>query len=274
MLGMEWHVTCGSQELDRVLCKELCGSGWPIGKGDDHVTQHHVVFLLDVDNTLLDADRVTVDLGRYLEKSIGHARQGRYWNLFMQLRAELGYADYLGALQRYRVEYPYDHDFLLVARYLLGYPFEDRLFPNALKVIRHLQQIGRVVLVSDGDAVFQPRKIERAGLFDAVCGHVRIYVHKERELGDIQAQYPADHYVLGDDKPRILSAVKSAWGTRVTTVFSRQGHYAFTADSWSQDPTADVSLERITDLLNYNLQDFLSAAQGTVSDLKPANTMS
>lgn len=247
---------------------------WTIGKGDDHVTQHHIAFLLDVDNTLLDTDQVTVDLGSYLEKSIGHARQGRYWNHFMQLRAELGYADYLGALQRYRVEYPHDHDFFLISRYLLGYPFEDRLFPHTLKVIRHIQQIGRVVLVSDGDAVFQPRKIERAGLFDAVCGHVRIYIHKERELGDIQAQYPADHYVLVDDKPRILSAVKNAWGTRVTTVFSRQGHYAITANSRSQGPTADMSLERITDLLNYNLQDFLSAAQGTASALKPANTIS
>ncbi|MCS6316329.1 MAG: HAD family hydrolase, partial [Nitrospira sp.] len=187
---------------------------------------HEVVFLVDVDNTLLDADRVTSDLGRYLEQTLGHNQQQRYWSLFKQLRDELGYADYLGALQRYRREYQHDAHILMVSQFLLNYPFSKCLFPDALAVVTHLKQRGPVVLVSDGDAVFQPHKIARAGLFDAVDGQVLIYVHKEEELDDIEARYPAEQYVLIDDKLRILSAVKHLWGPRVTTIFSQQGHYA------------------------------------------------
>jgi hypothetical protein len=218
-----------------------------------------VVFLLDVDNTLLDADRVAVDLGRYLEKEIGHGRQQRYWNLFKQLRDELGYADYLGALQRYRIEYSNDPHVLMVSRFLLNYPFSNCLFPNALTVVDHVKQRGQVVLVSDGDAVFQPHKIERAGLFDAVDGHVLIYVHKEQELDDIEERYPAEHYVLIDDKLRILSAAKNAWGPRVTTVFSQQGHYAQGSNVRNAYPAADVTLERISDLLQYDLDGLFAA---------------
>ena len=220
---------------------------------------HEVVFLLDVDNTLLDADRVTVDLGRYLEKEVGHDRQQRYWNFFKQLRDELGYADYLGALQRYRIEYSHDPHVLTVSRFLLNYPFSNCLFPSALTVVDHIKQRGPVVLVSDGDAVFQPHKIERAGLFDAVDGHVLIYVHKEQELDDIEARYPAEHYVLIDDKLRILSAAKHVWGPRVTTVFSQQGHYAQALNVRNAYPAADVSLERISDLLQYDLDSLFAA---------------
>lgn len=219
---------------------------------------HEVVFLIDVDNTLLDADRVTVDLGRYLENAVGHDRQQRYWNLFKQLRDELGYADYFGALQRYRIEYSHDPHALMVSRFLLHYPFSNRLFPHALDAVEHMKQRGPVVLVSDGDAVFQPHKIERAGLLDAVDGRVLIYVHKEQELDDIEERYPAEHYVLVDDKLRILSAVKNVWGARVTTVFSQQGHYAQAAKR-SLYPAADVTLERISDLLQYDLDDLLAA---------------
>ncbi|MCW5799993.1 MAG: Hydrolase [Nitrospira sp.] len=218
------------------------------------MTNHDVVFLLDVDNTLLDADQVTTDLGRYLDETMGHARQQRYWNLFKQLRDELGYADYLGALQRYRIEYSHDPHILMVSHFLLNYPFSSRLFPDALAVVNHMKQRGSVVLVSDGDAVFQPHKIERAGLFDAVDGQVLIYMHKEQELDDIEARYPAEHYVLVDDKLRILSAVKNLWGPRVTTVFSQQGHYAQSLHVREAYPAADTSFERISDLLQCDLE--------------------
>ncbi len=229
---------------------------------------HDVVFLIDVDNTLLDADRVTVDLGRYLEKAIGRDRQQRYWSLFKQLRDELGYADYLGALQRYRIEYVHDPHILMVSHFLLNYPFLNRLFPNALNVVEHMKQRGPVVLVSDGDAVFQPHKIERAGLFDAVDGQVLIYVHKEQELDDIEERYPAEHYVLVDDKLRILSAAKNVWGPRVTTVFLQQGHYAQASNVRSMYPAADVTLERISDLLQYDLDGLFSAQPVASSGLR------
>lgn len=229
---------------------------------------HDVVFLIDVDNTLLDADQVTLDLGRYLEETIGHNRQQRYWNLFKQLRDELGYADYLGALQRYRIEFSHDPHILMVSQFLLNYPFSNRLFQNALDVVNHMKQRGPVVLVSDGDAVFQPYKIERAGLFDAVNGQVLIYVHKEQELDDIEARYPAEHYVLVDDKLRILSAAKNVWGPRVTTVFSQQGHYAQPSNVRSLYPAADVTLQRISDLLQYDLDGRFSARPVASSGLR------
>ena len=229
------------------------------------MTDHDVVFLVDVDNTLLDTDRVTVDLRCYLEREVGHDRQQRYWSLFKQLRDELGYADYLGAMQRYRIEYPHDLHILMVSRFLLNYPFADCLFPGALDVVNHMKRRGHVVLLSDGDAVFQPYKIERTGLFDAVDGHVLIYVHKEQELDDIEERYPAGHYVLVDDKPRILSAVKRAWGPRVTTVFSRQGHYARAWNARSAYPTPDGAITCISDLLHDELDGFVSTAPAVTS---------
>jgi FMN phosphatase YigB (HAD superfamily) len=226
---------------------------------------HDVVFLVDVDNTLLDTDRVNVDLRCFLEREIGHDGQQRYWSLFKQLRDELGYADYLGALQRYRSEYPHDLHSLVVSRFLLNYPFGDCLFPGALDVVKHLKRRGEVVLLSDGDAVFQPYKIERAGLLDAVNGHVLIYVHKEQELEDIEERYPAEHYVLIDDKPRILSAVKNAWGSRVTTVFLQQGHYARIWNQRGGCPAPDGSLECISDLLRHYLDGLLTASPAATS---------
>ena len=223
------------------------------GRGD-------VVFLLDVDNTLLDNDHVTEDLRRHLEKEVGRERASRYWSLFEQLRSELGYADYLGALQRYRSEYPRDPRVLTVSRFLIDYPFANRLFPNSLDVVERARQWGKAVIFSDGDAVFQPRKIDRSGLFEAVGGEVLIYVHKEGELEDVEARHPADHYVLVDDKIRILSAVKGAWGPRVTTVFPRQGHYAHDPAALARYPPADVSIEHIGDLLGHDLPALLAAA--------------
>lgn len=219
-----------------------------------------VIFLFDVDNTLLDNDRVAADLKHHLEKEVGHERQQRYWTVFEELRAELGYADYLGALQRYRIEYPRDPHLLTVSSFLINYPFANRLFPNSLDTVDHVKQFGQAVILSDGDVVFQPLKIQRSGLFEAVDGHVLIYVHKEFELDDVVARYPARHYVLIDDKLRILAAVKRAWGSQVTTVFPRQGHYAADPKILNSYPPADITISRIGELVEYDLQALLDAA--------------
>ena len=218
------------------------------------------VFLFDVDNTLLDNDRIIGDLRRFLEKELGHARTQQYFSIFEQLRAELGYADYLGALQRYRLEHPREPHVLVVSRFLLEYPFANRLFPNSLDVVDHVKQWGRAAILSDGDVVFQPNKVHRSGLFEAVEGNVLIYVHKENDLADVEERYPADHYVMVDDKIRILTAMKASWGPRLTTVFARQGHYAHDPEVLARCPAADLSIERIGDLLQYDLQALLSAS--------------
>ncbi|MFL6257213.1 MAG: HAD family hydrolase [Pyrinomonadaceae bacterium] len=227
------------------------------------MSQHGVVFLFDVDNTLLDNDRVTGDLRRYLEREVGRERGQRYWEIFEELRTELGYADYLGALQRYRVECPYDSHLLTVSTYLVNYPFANRLYPNSLDAIEHCKQWGPVVILSDGDVVFQPRKVERSGLFEAVEGNILIYIHKELELADVERRYPAEHYVMVDDKLRILAAMKQAWGPRLTTVFPRQGHYALNPVETAKYTPADVSIGRIGDLLEYDLTTLREAAPGS-----------
>ena len=214
-------------------------------------------FLFDVDNTLLDNDRVIADLQRHLEREVGAECAQHYWSIFEQLRTELGYADYLGALQRYRGKYPHDPGIFTVSRFLLEYPFADRLFPRALEVIEHVRQWGPPALLSDGDVVFQPRKVDRSGLFDAVAGRVLIYLHKEKELAHVAERCPAEHYVLVEDKLRLLTAVKKSWGSRVTTVFVRQGHYALDPKNLADYPAADISLERIGDLLQYDLAQLL-----------------
>jgi len=220
-------------------------------------SQPNLAFLFDVDNTLLDNDRVIDDLQNHLEQEVGAARAKCYWTLFEQLRAELGYADYLGALQRYRGEYPHDPSILTVSHFLLNYPFADRLFPRALEVIEHVKQWGPAALLTDGDVVFQLWKVERSGLFDAVDGQVFIYLHKEQELADVAERCPAEHYVLVEDKLRLLTAIKKIWGRRVTTVFVRQGHYALDPKNLADYPAADISLDRIGDLLQVDLAQLL-----------------
>jgi FMN phosphatase YigB (HAD superfamily) len=209
------------------------------------------VFLFDVDNTLLDNDRVILDLRNHLDREVGPDKARSYWEIFEKLRGELGYADYLGALQRFRAEYPRDLRLLTVSRFLINYPFANRLFPGSLDAVQHVATWGRTVILSDGDVVFQPRKVERSGLAEVFGNRVLIYVHKERELGDVAERYPADHYILVDDKVRILAAVKRAWGDRVTTIFVRQGHYATDAAELAKYPPADISLDRIGDLVNW-----------------------
>lgn len=217
------------------------------------------VFLFDVDNTLIDNDRVTADLRRFLMREVGAGRAQQYFEIFEHLRAQLGYSDYLGALQQYRLAHPRDPHLLAVSSFLVNYPFANRLFPESLDALDHAAAMGQTVILSDGDVVFQPRKIERAGLFDAVDKRVLIYVHKEHELDDVERRFPADHYVLVDDKIRILTAVKEIWGKRLTSVWAKQGHYAHAAEV-ANYPKPDITLNRIGELRNYDLRHLLGAA--------------
>jgi len=217
------------------------------------------VTLFDVDNTLLDNDRVVADLMRHMNQELGHDRQQDYWNIFEALRTELGYADYLGALQRYRAKHPRDTHILTVSQFLVNYPFANRLFPESLDVVDRARAAGPAVIVSDGDVVFQPRKIERSGLFEAVDRNILIYVHKEQELEDVERRYPSAHYVMVDDKLWLLHAMKAYWGGRVTTVWPRQGHYVTDARVNSLPPP-DVTLARIGELLAWTPERLQQAA--------------
>ena len=220
---------------------------------EDRGSVDDVVFLLDCDNTLLDNDRVVRDLNAHLEAEFGPDNRDRYWKIFEELRAELGYTDYLGALQRYRLGAMNDPRLLGMSSFLVDYPFAERLYPGALAVLAHLRRRGPTVILSDGDVVFQPRKVQRSGLWDAVEGRVLIYIHKERMMDEVERRYPARHYVMVDDKLRILSAMKEILRDRVTTVFPRQGHYAIDPRELSKYPPADLAIERIGDLLDRDL---------------------
>jgi FMN phosphatase YigB (HAD superfamily) len=210
-----------------------------------------VVFLFDVDNTLLDNDHVQRDLGQHLTSNYGQQARDRYWALFEDLRGTLGYADYLGALQRYRLEELHNPQVLRIANWLVDYPFADRLYPHALDVVHHIGAWGPTVILSDGDAAFQPRKVERSGLWQAFADNVLIYVHKEQALDDVERLYPARRYVMIDDKLRILEAMKEQWGDRLTTVFPRQGHYAFDPEELRKRRPADIAVDAIGDLLAF-----------------------
>jgi FMN phosphatase YigB (HAD superfamily) len=203
------------------------------------------VFLFDVDNTLLNNDAVQKDLGDHLEREFGRAKRDRYWAIFEQLRGELGYADYLGALQRYRLENLDDPHLLRMSHFLIDYPFPQRLYPDALAALEYCRRIGPTVILSDGDVVFQPHKILRSGIWDAVEGRVLIYLHKEKMLESVAHRYPARHYVMVDDKVRILAAMKQAWGAKLTTIFPRQGHYALDAAEVAKYPAPDITLETV-----------------------------
>jgi FMN phosphatase YigB (HAD superfamily) len=218
-----------------------------------HVADSRIVLLFDVDNTLLDNDAVQADLSEYLGRRFGRACRDRYWALFEELRRELGYADYLGALQRYRLENLDDPQLLEVSAFLVDYPFAERLYPGARAALARCSRLGRTVILSDGDVVFQPRKVQRSGLWDAVAGRVLIYLHKEQMLDAIERRFPAAHYVMIDDKLRILTAMKRIWGERLTTIFPRQGHYALDPRELAAWPPADLSIDRIGELADCEL---------------------
>jgi FMN phosphatase YigB (HAD superfamily) len=219
---------------------------------------NQIVFLVDVDNTLLDNDHIQNDIRAHLDREFGVGCRDRYWTILEDLFTELGYRDYLGALQRYRVEHPQDIHLLSMSSFLVDYPFANRLYPQSLDVLERFRGWGPTVILSDGDVVFQPRKVERSGLSEAVNGQVLIYIHKELALDDVERRYPAERYVLVDDKPRILAAAKKAWGSRVITVFPRQGQYAHDVKAVASFPTPDLTVERIGDLLCYGLPDLMA----------------
>jgi FMN phosphatase YigB (HAD superfamily) len=224
-------------------------------------SSQRVVFLFDVDNTLIDNDRVLDDLRKHLEHEIGIEARDRYFAILEELNVELGYADYLGALQRYRIEHLCDPRLLLMSSFLMDYPFSDRLYPGSIKALEDVHTWGPTVILSDGDAVFQSRKVQRSGLWDAVEGRVLIYIHKEQMLDDVEASYPARHYVMVDDKLHILKAMKKIWGARLTNLWPRQGHYALDPQTIALYPAADLTIERIGDLVNYDLSAILSAGE-------------
>jgi FMN phosphatase YigB (HAD superfamily) len=223
-----------------------------------------VVFLFDVDNTLIDNDSIQADLKEHLEQAYGVAARDRYWEILESLRSELGYVDYLGALERFRIEMIHRPDVLRMSSWLVDYPFATRLYSGALDAVKHVRQWGTAVILSDGDAVFQPRKVERSGLWRAFDNRVLIYVHKEQELDDVERFFPAEHYVLIDDKLRILAAVKKIWGERVTTIFPKQGHYAHDPKILAEFPPADADIElaRIGDLMTCDLSKLLKNRGG------------
>jgi FMN phosphatase YigB (HAD superfamily) len=227
----------------------------------------NVVFLLDVDNTLLDNDQVVADLHSHLVQEFGAGSADRYWAIFETLRGQLGYADYLGALQQYRLGAEHtltdDPRLLRMSSFLVDYPFAARLYPDAIEVIAHLNGFGSTVILSDGDVVFQPRKVQRSGLWDAVDGRVLIYIHKEQMLDAVERRYPADHYVMVDDKLRILAAMKAVMKSRLTTVFPRQGHYALDPNNASAYPAADLSIDHRGSLLRCDIDALLRTRDQT-----------
>ncbi len=219
--------------------------------------KNRIVFLFDVDNTLLDNDRIQQNLRDYMTRTVGAECQQHYWEILEQLRSELGYVDYLGSLQRYRASHPRDEQILTISKYLIEYPFANRLYPGSLDAVEHVQPWGPAVILSDGDAVFQPWKVHHSGLAEAFQNRILIYIHKEEMLDDVEHHYPAKHYVMVDDKLRILDAIKQQWGDRVTTVFADQGHYARDPENLARYPQADLHVENIGKLAELPLSEFL-----------------
>jgi FMN phosphatase YigB (HAD superfamily) len=236
------------------------------------LSEGELVFLLDVDNTLLDNDQFGADLGARLEQAFGAEQRDRYWAIFAALREEVSYADYLLALERFRVGLDDDPELLEMSSFMLEYPFADRLYPRAIEAIAHLSKLGLPVVMSDGDVVFQPRKIERSGIWDAVQGRVLIYMHKERALDAMRRRYPARHYVMVDDKAQLLAAMKRVLGPKLTTVFVHQGHYAAQSANTVIDPPPDLEIERIGDLLDHGLPDFIATSPIGVAATNPERT--
>lgn len=230
------------------------------------LSRERTVFLLDVDNTLLDNDRFAADLRARLTAAFGAQQCEHYWSLYDELREELGYADYLATLQKFRVGLDTDPDLLEMSAFMLDYPFAARVYPGVAGAIAHLRAVGLPVVLSDGDIVFQPRKIQRSGLWDAVDGRVLIYLHKERMLTAMRERFPASHYVMVDDKPAVLAAMKRALGPELTTVFVRQGHYAAESGRETIDPEPDLTIACIGDLRDLDLAHLVAAATPTTQE--------
>jgi FMN phosphatase YigB (HAD superfamily) len=226
------------------------------------ISENEIVFLFDLDNTLLDNDRVVDDLCRHIESEFGAETRDRYFSILVELNSELGYTDYLGALQRYRLEDMCDPRLLMMSSFMVDYPFANRVYPGSVAVLKHVGKWGPTVILSDGDVIFQPLKVQRSGLWDAVEGRVLIYIHKEKMLADVERLYSARHYVMVDDKLRILKAMKEIWGDRLTTVFPRQGHYALDPGNIAAYPPADITIEHIDEIVNLDLTSLLAESGG------------
>jgi FMN phosphatase YigB (HAD superfamily) len=218
-----------------------------------------ILFLLDVDNTLLDNDRFTADLSARLVRGFGTGGRDRYWAQFARLRDELGYADYLGSLQAFRTGLEEHPDLLQMSSFLLDYPFAQLLYPRALETIAQLRTLGLPVVMSDGDVVYQPRKVQRSGIWEAVEGRVLIQPHKQHALDAMQRCYPAAQYVMVDDKRELLAAMKQTLGTRLATIFVRQGHYAIESADRVIHPPPDISIECISGLIGLDRAHFAGA---------------
>ncbi len=244
-----------------------------MSSGQQVASGRNIVFLLDVDNTLFDNDGFSDALDERLERDFGVDGRKRYRSHYEALRDELGYADYLGAVQRLRNQFADDPNLLQLAAFILEYPFADHLYPHALEAIAHLKTVGMPTILSDGDMVLQPRKVQRSGLWQATAGQVSIYLHKQHRLEAVQQRWPADHYVMVEDKPQLLAQMKQEMGKALTTVFVRQGHYAIEQQLSQDEPAADITIERIGELRSLNMQDFLATASksaaGQVSAEKP-----
>ncbi len=216
-----------------------------------------LVFLLDVDNTLLDNDALKAEIGSRIQMLVGVELARRFWVVYEQVRQQAEFVDYPATLDRFINQYGDASQPVQLRQIFESLPFASFLFPDVIETLRHLRSLGTVAILSDGDQVFQPLKIRKSGLEEAVGGNVLIYVHKERELQRVFAQYPADHYVMVDDKPRILSALEEECPSRFTTVFVLQGHYAREGE---YEPVPDIVVHHFADLAGFTLEQFLAGA--------------
>ncbi len=222
-----------------------------------------LVFLIDVDNTLIDNDAVKKDLDEHITVELGPALAARFWEIYEQARKERETVDIPLALSRLRTQTSLadmdEQTYLHVHSIFDNYPFFERLYPGTLETLHYLRTLGLTVIVSDGDRFFQAEKIFASNLAEAVEGRVLIYIHKQQHLDEIVRQYPADHYVMIDDKPEILADTKELWGKRVTTAFVQQGKYA--AEQKPPNFAPDISVLHIADLRNYSATQFLQGQE-------------
>jgi hypothetical protein len=218
-----------------------------------------LVFLLDVDNTLLDNDRAKEDMAARVEDLVGAERAARWWELYEQVRQETDVVDYPRTLTRYRAVFPDEPRFPHLADFILGLPYAGYVYPGALETLTYLRTLGTTVIVSDGDAVYQAAKIARAGLAAAVDDHVLIFLHKEGRIEDVRQRYPAEHYLLIDDKLRILARLKGILGDLVTTLHVAQGHYA--SSERGIYPAADLEVPSIAAVRQLGREVFLGGGR-------------
>lgn len=211
-----------------------------------------VAFLFDVDNTLLDNDRVRAELAETIERIVGPERGEAFWESYEQVRRDRDYVDYPNTIARFGRAFPDEVGYPDVADAILGYPYRAAVFPGAHDVLRQAQRVGPVAILTDGDPVYQPAKVARAGLTEAIDGPVLVFDHKEQHLAEVERRVPAERYVMVDDKPRILAAMSDRLGERMSTLHVCQGRYAHAAEH-DEFPDADRTVDAIAELLDVDL---------------------